>query len=160
ADELPLAPERQAPDEAHEQAARVVLTQQHVPHRLDELGAELGPGELPRDGGQPVIDEHLTERLRLGLEPPAEQLDLPLGEGVRMRGHSGRGPLTGGDIGADGGRHWMISASQVFFTRSARLRSSGVISTVSSAPGIIRATFCATPSMTIVVDSNSCGSSW
>ena len=96
--------------------------------------------ELPGDGVHAVLDERLAEGLRVGLEPPAQQLDLLLDRGV--------------------GAHWMISASQVFFTRSIRLRISGVSSTVSSAPGIIRATFCTAPSMTIECGSKSCGSSW
>ena len=140
ADELALLAERQRPDVAHEHLARVVLAQQHVPHRPGEVLPELRLGELPRDGVHAVLDEHLPEGLRLGLQATAEQLDL----------------LLDGDLEA----HWMISASQVFLTRSIRLRSSGVISTDSSAPGMSRATFCTAPSTTIECGSNSCGSSW
>src|SRR5690606_10522646 len=104
-----------------------------------EVLAEVLLGELPEHGVHAVLDEHLPKDLRLRLEPTAQQLDL----------------LLDGDVDA----HWMISASQVFLTRSARLRSSGVISTVSKAPGIIRATFCTAPSTTIECGSKSCGSS-
>src|SRR5665647_768822 len=145
--------------------------------------AQLRLLELPRHRLHAVRDEHLPEGPRVGDQPALEQVELlveradVLGGLERLDLRPGRleglacvdvaehvlprGPL-GGPVGTRwrDGAHLMISASQVALTRSIRFCRSGVISMVSSAPGIIRPTMRAAPSTITVAFSKICGSSW
>jgi hypothetical protein len=75
-DEEALLAERQVPDEPHEQRRHVVVPQEHVPQTHDEVAAELGLPELPRDGRHAVRDEQVAEGARVGDEPALEQVEL------------------------------------------------------------------------------------
>jgi len=139
ADEHALLAHRQLPEEAHHDAAGVVVAAQHVPDLPDEVVAQVRLAELPRHRLHTVGREELPERAGISRQPPLQQTQL---------------------AGESWSVHWMISASQVAFTREMRAASSSVIVSPSRASGIKRPTVRGSPSTTIVVFSNSCGSSW
>ncbi len=134
-----LLAQRQLPEEAHHDAAGVVVTAQHIPDLPDEVVAQLRLTELPGHGLHAVGGEQVPERAGIGGQTALQQTEL---------------------VGVPGRVHWMISASQVAFTREMRAARSSVMTSPSRASGINRPTVRGSSSTTMVAFSNSDGSSW